>query len=115
MQVSLLPNKVTITRNAAKRIQELTCISNYKCDYIRLGVVGGGCSGFSYKMEYIKELEDGDVEFASNGVVVVVDPKSMLYLKGTEIDFQEKDFGSGFVFNNPNEKSTCGCGESFTI
>jgi iron-sulfur cluster assembly protein len=115
MQVSLVPNKITVSKKAAKKIQELTSISKYKCDYIRLGIVGGGCNGFSYKMEFIKDLESGDIEFDSNGVVVVVDHKSMLYLKGTEIDFQEKDFASGFVFNNPNEAARCGCGESFTI
>jgi iron-sulfur cluster assembly protein len=81
---------------------------------IRLGVRTSGCSGMAYVLEFADALEADDRVFESGGVKIVVDPKSLLYLDGTELDYVKEGLGEGFKFNNPNVKSTCGCGESFT-
>jgi iron-sulfur cluster assembly protein len=82
---------------------------------LRVGVKGGGCSGFSYMLDLTEEAKsDGDEELDCNGVKVLVDMKSYLYLNGVEIDFKDEVMGRGFVFKNPNATSTCGCGSSFT-
>jgi iron-sulfur cluster assembly protein len=78
-------------------------------------VQGGGCSGFSYKMAFETVKAPLDWEGRSNGINIYIDPKSFLYLAGIELDFQDSLMGRGFVFNNPNAKKTCGCGESFTV
>lgn len=106
---------ITATEVAARKIQELCYTNEYLADHVRFSVKGGGCSGYSYKMEWIKEIEKDDYEFASNNVVIVVDPKSYLFLKGTEIDYLEEGFDHGFRFKNPNETASCGCGESFSV
>ena len=80
---------------------------------IRVSVVGGGCSGFQYAMKLERETHESDQVIQSDGVQVFVDEQSMLYLDGTEIDYVETPQGAGFKFNNPNVRSTCGCGESF--
>ena len=82
---------------------------------LRLMVVGGGCSGFSYKMGFDEQIKDDDKTEDIKGVKVVVDPKSHLYLDGVEVDFHDGLMGRGFVFNNPNASGTCGCGESFSV
>jgi iron-sulfur cluster assembly protein len=82
---------------------------------LRLMVVGGGCSGFSYKMGFDTQLGDNDVVADFEGIKVVVDSKSNLYLDGTEVDFHDGLMGRGFVFNNPNANGTCGCGSSFSV
>jgi iron-sulfur cluster assembly protein len=82
---------------------------------LRVGVKGGGCSGFSYMLDLTEEAKgDSDEELDCNGVKVLVDMKSYLYLNGVEIDFKDEVMGRGFVFKNPNATSTCGCGSSFT-
>jgi iron-sulfur cluster assembly protein len=81
---------------------------------LRLMVVGGGCSGFSYKMGFDENVQETDRIVEISGVKVVVDNKSYLYLDGTEVDFQDSLMGRGFVFNNPNASGTCGCGSSFS-
>ena len=82
---------------------------------LRVGVKGGGCSGFSYMLDLVEEPKgDNDEEMESNGVKILVDMKSYLYLNGSEIDFKDEVMGRGFVFKNPNATSTCGCGSSFT-
>jgi iron-sulfur cluster assembly protein len=82
---------------------------------LRVGVKGGGCSGFSYMLDLTEEAKgDSDEEIDCNGVKVLVDMKSYLYLNGVEIDFKDEVMGRGFVFKNPNATSTCGCGSSFT-
>lgn len=82
---------------------------------LRVGVKGGGCSGFSYMLDLVEEPKgESDEEMESNGVKILVDMKSYLYLNGTEIDFKDEVMGRGFVFKNPNATSTCGCGSSFT-
>ncbi|MBC7853099.1 MAG: iron-sulfur cluster assembly accessory protein [Pirellulaceae bacterium] len=82
---------------------------------LRVGVKGGGCSGFSYMLDLVEEpAGDSDEEIESNGVRILIDMKSYLYLNGTEIDFKDEVMGKGFVFKNPNATSSCGCGSSFS-
>jgi len=83
--------------------------------YLRVGVKGGGCSGFNYSMDLVDTKTEDDETFEHHGVTVIVDPKSNLYLAGTEIDFRDELMGRGFVFNNPNATSRCGCGSSFSV
>lgn len=83
--------------------------------FVRVGVQGGGCSGLMYQLEFDHELKEGDQVFEDNGVKVVVDRKSFLYLVGTELEYSGGLNGKGFVFRNPNASRTCGCGESFSI
>jgi iron-sulfur cluster assembly protein len=83
--------------------------------FVRVGVNGGGCSGLMYNLEFDNVITDDDQVFEDNGVKVVVDKKSFLYLVGTELDYTEGLNGKGFVFVNPNANRTCGCGESFSI
>jgi iron-sulfur cluster assembly protein len=82
---------------------------------LRLGVKTTGCSGLAYKLEYADELNPEDVQFSSHGVTVLVDPRSLVYIDGTELDFVREGLNEGFKFNNPNVKSECGCGESFKV
>jgi iron-sulfur cluster assembly protein len=82
---------------------------------LRVGVRGGGCSGFTYFLEFEDEIEAKDRELESHGVKIIVDSKSYLYLMGIEIDYLDNLNGAGFKFNNPNAKRTCGCGESFSV
>ncbi|MGZ5042472.1 MAG: iron-sulfur cluster assembly protein IscA [Usitatibacter sp.] len=82
---------------------------------LRLGVRTTGCSGLAYKLEFADEIHPEDQTFESNGVRVLIDPKSLAYLDGTELDFVREGLNEGFKFNNPNEKDRCGCGESFNV
>ena len=82
---------------------------------LRLGVKTTGCSGMGYIMEFVDELQEGDTVFESHGVKVIVDPKALVYLDGTEVDYTREGLNEGFKFGNPNEKARCGCGESFTV
>ena len=83
--------------------------------FIRVGVKGGGCSGLMYELDFDNDLKETDKEIEENGIKVVVDKKSYLYLVGTELDFSGGLNGKGFVFKNPNADRTCGCGESFSL
>ena len=84
-------------------------------DYVRVGVKSGGCSGLSYELKFDKENQDEDKVFEDNGIKVIVDKKSFLYLVGTTLEYSGGLNGTGFVFNNPNAQRTCGCGESFSL
>jgi len=82
---------------------------------VRLGVKTTGCSGLAYKLEYVDELAPEDMVFEAHGLKILIDPKSLPYLEGTELDFVREGFNEGFKFNNPNERDRCGCGESFRV
>jgi iron-sulfur cluster assembly protein len=105
---------IQLTDIAATRVQNF--IDNRgKGIGLRLGVKTTGCSGMAYVIEFVDELRDGDSVFESKGVKVVVDPKSLIFLDGTEVDFAKEGLNEGFQFKNPNAKDACGCGESFTV
>lgn len=107
---------ITATNKAAERVHELMGEADLDGSYfIRVAVEGGGCSGLSYKLDFDNEEKQGDQAFESNGVKIVVDMKSFLYLCGTELDFTDGLNGKGFNFINPNATRTCGCGESFAV
>lgn len=108
---------ITVSDNALSEIRRLKSMDpSSKDSYIRVMVVGGGCSGMSYKLGFeSKPLEPSDKVFEREGERVVVDMKSYLYLSGTELDFSGGLNGTGFTFNNPNAKRTCGCGSSFSV
>ncbi len=110
-----MDNIVTITEKALTHIREIVKNENKTIDAgVRLGVVGGGCSGLSYKIEFSEKKEkDNILDFGD--VKVFIDPKSSIYLKGVELDFKDGLNGKGFVFINPNASNTCGCGESFSV
>ena len=82
---------------------------------VRLGVKTTGCSGLAYKLEYVDDLAEEDVVFETHGLKILIDPKSLAYLDGTELDFAREGLNEGFKFYNPNVKDECGCGESFRI
>ncbi len=106
---------VSLTEKAQVKVREAMASQEDAGAYtgIRLAVVGGGCSGFQYAMKLEESGREGDHVVSVDGFQVYVDEQSMIYLDGTEIDFVDTPQGSGFKFNNPNVKSTCGCGESF--
>jgi iron-sulfur cluster assembly protein len=105
---------VTLTERAAKHVANFIARRGKGCG-VRLGVKTSGCSGMAYKLEYVDETAPEDMIFESFGVKVLVDPKSLPYLEGTELDFVREGLNEGFKFNNPNVKDQCGCGESFNI
>ena len=105
---------ITVTESAAKHVSNFL-VKRGKGIGLRLGVRTTGCSGMAYKLEFVDEVQGDDVSFESNGVTVFVDPKSLAYLDGTELDFVREGLNEGFKFNNPNVKNMCGCGESFNV
>lgn len=105
---------VTVTEAAARHINKFLT-KRGKGIGVRVGVKTTGCSGMAYKLEYADEPAPEDAVFESNGVKVLIDPKSLPYLDGTELDFAREGLKEGFKFNNPNAKNECGCGESFNI
>jgi iron-sulfur cluster assembly accessory protein len=110
-----LESTIHITDMAASKVNEIRSAESIEEEMaLRLRVVGGGCAGFSYDL-YFDSKTDLDKQFDCNGVRVVVDQMSLMYLMGTEIDYIESLQGAGFKFNNPNVKSTCGCGSSFSM
>ncbi|WP_432798217.1 iron-sulfur cluster insertion protein ErpA [Poriferisphaera sp. WC338] len=106
---------INLSESAAREIKTIVEQQELDTDKVRLrvGVKGGGCSGFSYLLDLTEQERDTDEIFEENGVKIVCDPKSYLYLNGTSIDFKDEIMGRGFVFNNPNATNTCGCGSSF--
>ena len=110
-----LREDITLTEKAAVEIKRIKSQNNIPDTHgLRVGVKGGGCSGLSYVLGFDSEQRQGDVVFQLLGISVYVDPKSLFYLSGTELDFQDGLNGKGFVFNNPQAKRTCGCGNSFS-
>ncbi|MCA9273139.1 MAG: iron-sulfur cluster insertion protein ErpA [Phycisphaerales bacterium] len=107
---------VILTEKAAKEIASIIEQQELDKDAVRLrvGVKGGGCSGFSYVLDLTETQKETDEVFEQHGIKVVCDPKSLLYLNGTTVDFKDELMGRGFVFNNPNASTTCGCGSSFS-
>jgi iron-sulfur cluster assembly protein len=105
---------VTMTERAAKHVSGFL-VRRGKGIGVRLGVRTTGCSGMAYKLEYADAVNPEDQEFESHGVKILVDPKSLAYLDGTELDFVREGLNEGFQFNNPREKDRCGCGESFRV
>ncbi len=105
---------ITMTPAAAKHVENALA-NRGKGVGIRLGVRTTGCSGMAYVLEFVDDTEQSDVIFENHGVKVVVDPKSLIYIDGTELDFVREGLNEGFKFNNPNVRGECGCGESFNV
>ena len=106
---------MSLTDAAAARVREIVGNSDKPLVGLRVGVKNGGCAGMSYTMEMAESAAPTDEVVEDKGVIVLVDPKAILFLLGTEMDFQTTKLSSGFVFNNPNQTSACGCGESVAI
>jgi iron-sulfur cluster assembly accessory protein len=104
---------ITLTAKAVEMVKDAIARENLQGYGIRVGVIGGGCSGFQYSMDFEKEQRDGDMAFEQDGVRIYLDPMSSMYLQGVTVDYVQGLQGAGFKFNNPNAKSTCGCGSSF--
>ena len=105
---------ITLSESAANRVSSFL-ESRGKGEGVRLGVKTSGCSGLAYVLEFVDEVDEDDVVFEDRGVKVIIDQKSLVYLDGTELDYGKEGLNEGFIFNNPNVKNECGCGESFTI
>jgi iron-sulfur cluster assembly accessory protein len=110
-----LPPPIQITDAAANRINEIVAKATKPVLGVRVGVSNKGCSGKSYLVEYAEELRKFEDVVEHNGAKVFIDPKAVMYLLGSELDYRESKMESGFVFTNPNEKGRCGCGESFSV
>jgi len=110
----MLQQTIEITENAAKKIKDLLVQQHKEEHGLRVKVVGGGCSGLTYKMDFDTPRE-GDRIFERDNVKVLVDRKSFLYLRGTELDYSDSLIDAGFKLQNPNVKRTCGCGNSFSV
>ena len=108
---------IKVSDTAKKKVIELMTDDGFDAttDFVRVGVKSGGCSGLSYDLTFDKETQENDKVFEENGVTLVVDKKSFLYLVGTTLEYSGGLNGKGFVFNNPNANRTCGCGESFSL
>jgi iron-sulfur cluster assembly protein len=108
---------IKVSETAKKKVIELMTDDGYNPteDFVRVGVKSGGCSGLSYDLKFDKENQEDDKVFEDNGVKIIVDKKSFLYLIGTTLEYSGGLNGTGFVFNNPNANRTCGCGESFSL
>jgi iron-sulfur cluster assembly protein len=105
---------LTLTEKAAQHVKK-SITHRGKGLGLRLGVRTSGCSGMAYVMEFADEVQEEDQIFESQGVKIIVDPKSLIYLDGTELDYVREGLNEGFKFNNPNVKDQCGCGESFNV
>ena len=106
---------IKLSTNAAERIKEIMSKAKDKAIGVRVGVKSGGCAGMSYVMEYAKDIKPNEEVIEEKGVKVLIDPKAIMYLLGTEMDYKIEKFSSQFIFKNPNETERCGCGESFKV
>ena len=105
---------VLVTAAAGTKLSSLI-EREQKGNYLRVKITGGGCNGLSYKMKFVVDPKRGDILVRSSGAQILVDTKSALYLRGTQLDYSDEMVGGGFKFSNPNAKSSCSCGESFSI
>ncbi|MBH0239163.1 Fe-S cluster assembly scaffold SufA [Methylobrevis albus] len=108
-------NVMSLSERAAERVREIVEDADDAVLGIRIGVKNGGCAGMAYTMDYVTEARAGDERVEDKGATVFVDPKAVLFLLGTEMDFETTALKSGFVFKNPNQVSACGCGESVSL
>ena len=106
---------IKLSDNAAERIKHIMSKAENSAIGVRVGVKSGGCAGMSYVMEYAEEIKPNEEIIEDKGVKVLIEPKAIMYLLGTEMDYKQEKFSSKFVFKNPNETERCGCGESFKI
>lgn len=106
---------ISLTQKSKEKMQSLLAAQAGKYEYIRLGTRTKGCAGISYKVEFADVVEMGDEVIEIDGLKLVIDNKSLIYLIGLEVDYKETELENGFVFENPNKKGECGCGESFFI
>ena len=106
---------ISLSDKAVDRIKEIMSQAENTTIGVRVGVKSGGCAGMSYVMEYAKDIKPNEEVIEEKGVKVLIDPKAIMYLLGTEMDFKKEKFSSQFIFKNPNETERCGCGESFKI
>ena len=104
---------IKLSQKAAERIKDIMSKDEDTTIGVRVGVQSGGCAGMSYIMEYAKDIKPNEEVIEDKGVKVLIDPKAIMYLLGTEMDYKKEKFSSKFVFKNPNETERCGCGESF--
>ena len=109
------PKAVRLSDAAAARIREIVDSAGGKYQGVRVGVTNGGCAGMSYTMDYAEDVKPLDEVVEDKGVKIFIDPKAILFLIGTEMDFVREKLGARFVFNNPNQTAACGCGESVSI
>jgi iron-sulfur cluster assembly protein len=109
------PKVMTLTQAAAERIRQIMARAEKPVAGLRIGVKNGGCAGMEYTMEWASEAGPMDERIEDQGVTVLIDPKAVLFLLGTEMDFKADKLKAGFVFNNPNQTSACGCGESVQL
>jgi iron-sulfur cluster assembly protein len=109
------PQVMRLTEAAAQRVRELMARGDGKIVGLRVGIKNGGCAGQSYTVEYADEIRPSDEVVEDKGVKILVDPKAVLFLLGTEMDYQADKMSASFVFNNPNQTSACGCGESVQL
>jgi iron-sulfur cluster assembly protein len=109
------PQVMTLTDAAATRVREIMATADASVSGIRVGVTKGGCAGMSYKVDFAKEVKPGDEVIEDKGVRVVIDPTAVLFLLGTQMDYKVDKLSAQFVFNNPNQTSACGCGESVQL
>ena len=108
------PNPLALTAKAVEMVKDAIQREGLQGYGIRVGVMGGGCAGFQYSMDFEKEPKDGDISFEQDGIQVFVDPMSSMYLQGVSVDYVQGLQGAGFKFVNPNARTTCGCGSSFS-
>ena len=106
---------IRLSDNAAERIKDIMSKAKKTAIGVRVGVKSGGCAGMSYIMEYANEIKPNEEVIEEKGVKVLIDPKAIMYLLGTEMDYKQEKFSSQFIFKNPNETERCGCGESFKV
>ncbi|WP_181703709.1 Fe-S cluster assembly scaffold SufA [Chthonobacter albigriseus] len=106
---------MSVTTAAAERVQEILESADGEAVGVRVGVKNGGCAGMSYTMELARETRPSDERVEAHGVTVFIDPKAVLFLLGTEMDFERTTLKTGFVFKNPNQVGACGCGESVNL